>query len=105
MERNILMKINNELNTINVKDSILISKRGFYLYYNEPNKNRKEIKIHSHICGNCAWGSGKISNKEVGRNGVWVGPFQTCKQAQDFANNHFAGCDIEIDSCVKYHPK
>lgn len=105
MGRDELIQIDKNLDASVSKDSILISKRGFYIYYNEPNKETKEIKIHSHICGNCAWGMGKITIKEVGRNGVWIGPFQTCKQAEDFARNHFIGCKIDVDLCVNLHPK
>lgn len=105
MKRKELIEIDNGLISTCKKDSILISKRGFYIYYNEPNKDTKKIKIHSHICGQCAWGSGKIPNKEVGLNGVWIGPFQTCEQAEDFAKSHFVSCKIDVDTCVKDHPK
>jgi hypothetical protein len=104
MTREQLIRIDNDLDVTIEKDSILISKRGFYIYYNEPNKNRKEIIIHSHICGNCAWGSGKITNKEVGLNGVWIGPFQTSEQARFFGESNFVGCVITVDTCVGYHP-
>ena len=37
-----LTKLDNELDITNPKDKILIDKRGYYLYYNEPNKKRKD---------------------------------------------------------------
>jgi len=105
MKRKELIQIDQSLDASVGRDSILISKRGFYIYYNEPNKDTKQIKIHSHICGQCAWGSGKIPKKEVGKNGVWIGPFKTTKQAEYFAKDHFIGCEIDIDACVNFYHK
>ena len=61
--------LQNSLDESNLKDKILINKMGYYIYYNEPNKKSKEVKIHIHNCRFCAWGSGRDTTKETGRNG------------------------------------
>ena len=38
-----LQKIDVALDETCKQDQILIDKRGYYLYYNEPNKKRKDI--------------------------------------------------------------
>lgn len=84
------------------QDKILIDKIGYYLYYNEPNKKRKEVKIHIDICGFCAWGSGRgVKLKESGRNGVWIGPFKNPKQAKLFGKNTLMQDNISEHKCVK----
>ena len=103
MTKEQLIRIDNDLDANIEKDSILISKKGFYIYFNERNKHSKVIQIHSHSCGECAWGSGKISKKEVGKNGVWIGPFEKPIQAEDFAKDYFVGCKINIDTCVNFN--
>jgi hypothetical protein len=60
-----LKKIDKLLDKSLEKDEILIKKRGYYLYYNEPNKNDKDIMIHKHDCGFCAWGSGNNREKKL----------------------------------------
>lgn len=82
-----LIELNNSLDPKSKKDKILIDKRGYYLYYNDPNKKLKDIKVHIYTCGFCAWGSGRDISKEPGRNGVWIGPFRTPEQAEAFAVN------------------
>ena len=84
-----LIKLDNSLNTLSEISNILIRKRGFYIYFNEPNKKVKQIKIHTHTCGNCNWGSGKRSLSEAGRNGVWIGPFSEVGQAEKFIYDFF----------------
>jgi hypothetical protein len=87
MTRDELKKIDKELNLNIEKDKILIKKRGYYLYYNEPNKNEKDIMVHKHDCGFCSWGSGNgRESKKAGRNGVWIGPFETPNQAEYFVD-------------------
>lgn len=103
MNKNKLIRIDNSLDSTIDKDSILISKRGYYIYFNKPNEKTKIIYIHSHICGECAWGSGKITEKEVGKNGVWIGPFKTWEQAENFAKNHFDDSMIVVHTCVEAH--
>ena len=100
-----LTKLDNELDITNPKDKILIDKRGYFIYYNEPNKKIKEIKIHIHNCGFCAWGSGRDIKKEAGRNGVWIGPFKTPEQAEKFANNIIKPDKQSRHSCVKNNLK
>ncbi len=85
MTKTQLNEIDNALDKNIKRDEILINMRGYYIYYNEPNKKEKEIKIHSHNCGFCAWGAGRKTVKEVGKNGVWIGPFKTPEQAEEFA--------------------
>ena len=96
MTNNKLIELNNSLDPESKKDKILIDKRGYYLYYNDPNKKLKDIKVHIHTCGFCAWGSGRDIGKESGRNGAWIGPFSTPEQAEMFAVNIL---NIEIVSC------
>jgi hypothetical protein len=80
--------------------SILEKKRGYYLYYNEPTKLRKEVNIHLHTCGFCEWGSGR-QNAEPGRNGVWIGPFKTVNQAENFANQILKPNGLKNHTCIK----
>lgn len=84
MTKRDLTILDNSLKISDTKDKILINKRGFFVYYNEPTKKSKDIKIHTHNCGFCAWGSGRDTKLEAGRNGVWIGPFNTINQAENF---------------------
>lgn len=95
-----LQKIDSELDINLEKDRILKNKRGYFLYYNEPNKKIKDIKIHNHDCGFCAWGSGRDSDKEVGRNGVWIGAFELLTQAENFAKDVIKIDDVSYCSCI-----
>lgn len=99
MEAKQLQEIDDELNINSRKDNILINKRGFYLYYNEPNKRIKDIKIHGHNCGYCAFGSGRVIEKEPGKNGVWIGPFSSTEQAESFARKILMIEDVSSHSC------
>jgi hypothetical protein len=74
MTRSQLLRFSNNLNPDILTDRILINKKGYYVYFNEPNKKKRTIKIHHHTCGNCCFGSGKLPKGESGRNGVWIGP-------------------------------
>ena len=65
--------LQNSLDESNLKDKILINKMGYYIYYNEPNKKSKEVKIHIHNCGFCAWGSGRDTTKET-EHGLALSP-------------------------------
>ena len=100
MNYNQLSKLDGSLDILDKKDKILIDKRGYYIYYNEPNKLKKEIKIHIHTCGFCAWGSGRKTDKEAGRNGVWIGPFNTPEQAKKFAIDNVKPDKLSAHSCV-----
>jgi hypothetical protein len=97
MTKEELILLDKKLDESNKIDNVLISKRGFYIYYNEPNKKVKEIKIHVHYCGFCAWGSGRDIPKEAGRNGVWIGPFDTPEQAEEFV-----GKIINVEKCSRH---
>lgn len=101
MNKKELILLDKKLDEFNKIDKVLISKRGFYIYYNEPNKKVKEIKIHIHHCGFCAWGSGRNTPKEAGRNGVWIGPFETSQQATDFAKFVINIENVSLCSCIK----
>lgn len=92
--------LDTSLSTSDTKDKILIRKRGFYIYYNEPNKSSKEIKIHTHNCGFCAWGSGRDAQVEAGRNGVWIGPFNTIIQAENFITTILNSTQFYRHSCI-----
>jgi hypothetical protein len=95
-----LEKIDTRLDVkINI-DKILINKRGYFIYYNEPNKLKKEIKIHIYTCGFCTWGSSRDIDKEVGRNGVWIGPFKTPEQAEKFALDNINHNKISVHTCI-----
>jgi hypothetical protein len=102
MKANELQKINNSLSIEDKKDKILIEKRGYFLYYNDPNKKVKDIKVHRYDCGFCAWGSGNgRESKIVGRNGVWIGPFDTVEQAEYFTMNVINIDKVSIHSCCE----
>jgi hypothetical protein len=92
--------LDTSLSTADTKDKILIRKRGFYIYYNEPNKSSKVIKIHTHNCGFCAWGSGRDVEVEAGRNGVWIGPFNTIIQAENFITTILNSTQFSRHSCI-----
>jgi hypothetical protein len=100
MDSNEIRGIDEKLVSENLTDSILINKRGYFIYYNEPNKKHKIINIHNYNCGFCAWGSGrKIDNKIPGKNGVWIGPFGNIEQAKDFIIDFFGDNDFTYHSC------
>jgi hypothetical protein len=102
MTREELKKIDRSLDVSDLKDKILIDKKGYFLYYNEPNKNEKDIKIHKHDSGFCAWGSGNgRENKIAGKNGVWIGPFESSEQAENFVRNVLDIDDVSPDTCCK----
>lgn len=101
MTKKELTKLDKLLDKSNEKDNILINKKGYFIYYNEPNKKTKEIKIHTYNCGFCAWGSGRDSTKQVGRNGVWIGPFKTVIQAKYFINNVINQEKYSHHMCIK----
>ena len=83
-------------------NEILKKLRGLYLYYNEPNKNDKSLKIHTHFCGECCWGAGKQPKSTPGKNGTWIGPFNEINQAKGFAQNHFPQLEIGQCTCLKH---
>jgi len=104
MNRNSLIKLDNHLENTILSNQILIEKRGFFIYYNKPNKKTKQLKIHQHFCGQCSWASGKISKKNTGKNGVWIGPFKDIKYIKKFIQENFNELEKQLDmgcSCLK----
>ena len=102
MKKKELELLDSFIDVLTTAIEILKKNRGFYIYYNEPTKNIKNIKVHSHLCGFCAWGSGRgVKLKESGRNGVWIGPFKNPKQAKLFGKNTLMQDNISEHKCVK----
>ncbi len=83
-------------------DLILIKKRGYFLYYNEPNKKVKDVKVHLHSCGFCAFGSGRGGTQVPGKNGVWIGPFSNKEQAEGFAKLVLNINGVSCHSCCNH---
>jgi hypothetical protein len=101
MTKKQLIKIDKALDVDLIKDKILIKKRGYFIYYNDPNKSTKEIKVHTHTCGFCAWGSGNgRTSKKAGKNGVWIGPFENPKQAKIFAKEIIKPIKVSYHKCI-----
>jgi hypothetical protein len=99
MDRNSLITLDNILeDRTDDSSKILKYKRGFYFYFNEPNKDVKNLKIHKHLCGNCAWGSGKINNADSGRNGPWIGPFESVDYIRSFVQTNIPDFQDRIDT-------
>lgn len=105
MTKEDLIKLDRELEKDDSSTSaILRALRGYYFYYNSPNRETKPIKIHQHFCGNCCWGAGKISNSDSGRNGTWIGPFSDVIQIENFIRDNFEDLFNQIDKtcgCLK----
>lgn len=75
MSRKELESFDTDLNNNQSETGQLLSKkRGYYFYYNIPNRETKPLKIHKHTCGECCFGIGKQPNALPGRNGTWIGP-------------------------------
>ncbi|MCX6291533.1 MAG: hypothetical protein NT126_07185 [Bacteroidetes bacterium] len=104
-----LKQIDDSLNGNNSSEAkILKNLRGYYFYYNEPTiKDRKNL-IHIHFCGRCAYGTGilKDENKEPGKNGVWIGPFSTVTQVNQFVKKNFCNVPTPLEkcSCISKYP-
>lgn len=101
MTREILRKLDRSLNSKDEAHKILIGKRGYYIYFNEPNKKDRIIKIHKHFCGECCWGKGKIKHSSSGRNGIWIGPFSNINFIKNFTNIYFKDYEFRECSCTK----
>lgn len=55
----------------------------YYVYHNwQAQKNA--ATIHKYNCGDCQSGNGKRAVKIVGKNGVWIGPFDNKDLAEKF---------------------
>lgn len=104
MNRRKLIILDKSLNVFQPAQEILSKKRGLFIYYNKPNRKTKLVKIHKHFCGQCAWASGKMGKKNVGKNGVWVGPFSEMKFVEQFLKDNFHDLIGLVDktcSCLK----
>jgi hypothetical protein len=84
MKRSELEKVDKLVDELENIGTILKAKRGIYIYYNEPTKATREIILHRHTCGQCAYGTGKKIVKSPGKNGVWIGPFSATSQVDQF---------------------
>lgn len=71
-------------------------KKGYYFYFNYPNSKTKALKIHEYNCGNCNYGTGK-SKGTPGRNGVWIGPFTTINQTENYIGKYMPSYKLKID--------
>jgi hypothetical protein len=100
MSRKELYSFDQKLNDQLEIDRILIRKRGFYVYYNKPNRERKPLKIHHHTCGECCYGIGKITKAEPGRNGVWIGPAYSIESLQIIIQD-ILGAESSLCSCCQ----
>jgi hypothetical protein len=81
-------------------DRMLINKRGYYLYYNKPNRDSKHLLIHHHTCGECCYGIGKQPNTKPGRNGVWIGPSHSIEALQIIIQD-MLGEETALCSCCQ----
>jgi hypothetical protein len=100
MSRKELYKLDKKLNDQLDIDRIVLQKRGFYVYYNKPNRERKPLKIHHHTCGECCFGIGKINKAKPGKNGVWIGPAYSIKALQIIIQD-ILGADSSLCSCCQ----
>lgn len=100
MSRKELKTFDNGLNNQIDVDRMLINKRGYYVYYNKPNRDSKPLKIHLHTCGECCYGIGKQTNAEQGRNGVWIGPTHSIEALQMIIQD-MLGDETTICSCCQ----
>lgn len=98
MTKEEIIQLDNMLNPKAKNDSIIIQKRGYYVYYNKPNKSERKLKIHHHTCGQCKYGIGKISGSEAGLNGVWIGPSETIEKMQNLIHDIF-GSHSKLCGC------
>lgn len=100
MTKDEIFEIDKVLDSKSKKDSLLIEKRGYYVYYNKPNKHDRHLMIHHHTCGNCCFGIGKFSEAEAGLNGIWIGPSETIESLKSHMNDIF-GLESELCRCCQ----
>jgi hypothetical protein len=100
MTKEELFQIDKDLDPKSKKDSMLIQKRGYYVYYNKPNKQDRHLMIHHHTCGNCCFGTGKYSEAEAGLNGIWIGPSETITSLQNHVADIFKEEAQLCSSCI-----
>lgn len=89
MNKKELSKVDKAIESLSSLADLASRKRGYYAYYNIPNKSSRTVVIHKHNCGQCAFGTGKISNSISGKNGVWIGPFIKKTHAISFFEQYF----------------
>jgi hypothetical protein len=56
---------------------------NYFIYHNWRAK-KNQATIHKESCRDCNSGVGKRAVKEVGKNGVWIGPFKSKQLAEDY---------------------
>ena len=100
MSREKIKLFDNNLNEQIESDRIVISKRGFYVYYNKPNRGSKSLIIHNHTCGDCFYGIGKQTQSKPGRNGVWIGPTNSVESLQKIINDIFGEKSSLCSCCI-----
>lgn len=100
MTREDLIRFDSQLDLTKPSDEILSKKRGYYVYYNIPNKLTHTLMIHHHTCGHCKYGTGKIKNALKGRNGAWIGPCHS-KEAMVIIIQDMFETTPEICSCCR----
>jgi hypothetical protein len=102
MKKSELEKVDNLVDDFLNIGEILKAQRGIYIYYNKPTKNSREIVLHRHSCGYCAFGSGTKTEKTPGKNGVWMGPFSKVSQAISFIKSSGINATISKKcNCLK----
>ncbi len=96
--QNIIL-LDNLLEYFESVSKILIKKRGYYFYFNKPNRKSKTVLIHIHHCGECCYGNGKIGKSKPGKNGVWIGPFISKESLTEFVNDNFPDLNGLLSDC------
>lgn len=100
MSRKELKLFDEKLNHQNEIDHMLISKRGYYVYYNKPNRDSKPLRIHNHTCGDCFYGIGKQTQSKPGKNGVWIGPTNSIESLQKIISAIFGERSSLCSCCI-----
>lgn len=96
MTKEEIIKLDKGLDPKSKNDSIIIQKRGYYIYYNKPNNLKRTLKIHHHTCGQCKYGTGKITDSEAGLNGIWIGPSEKIENLKSLSVDFFG---LESEQC------
>lgn len=73
-------------------------KDGFYYYFNWH--AGEQNSIHWCKCGKCNYGIGSKKNINRGEHGVWIGPFDKLKYANDFLEKQLSKPVIHC-RCIK----
>jgi hypothetical protein len=94
-----LIALEKWLDSLKIGFNLLKKGIGYYVYFNKPTQKSRIFKIHHSSCGNCAWGTGKISKANPGKNGVWLGPFENPMQAKEFMIIELNIAQQNIENC------